>query len=520
MPVLSPRRAFAGTPAYTFSRPSRGLLCAFGILLLYLFLALGNAFTAVPWCDEAWLSNPALTFLRKGYLGTPILTEFGWGPPESLLHIQQRTYWIMPLHMVMQIGWYRVFGYSLLSLRCLSIMWGAVALAALASIVWKLTGDTRTALVAALIAGTDYFYLTRAIDGRMDMMAAASMLCGLAAYLGLRERNLTRAVAVAGICAAAAFFTHPVGGFFALCGLGVTAFYYDRKRLRIWHAALFSIPFLLIGAAWGVYIAQDVPAFRMQMAGNAHGRWEGITNLPKSVYGELRFKYFQAFGLNSFTELSLQDLRLLALVGYAASCVAVARTRALRASAGNRLLLWITFVFVVGGMLFDGAKRWYYLLYVVPFFTAVMAVWCLSLWETRRRWRPALATAFGIFIAIQAGGTLYRMQRNDYKNKYLPAVAFLQAHNPRRELINGEGEAGFAMGFPDNLIDDVSLGYFSHRKSKLIFVPDTYWGLWLGNMMDRDPAVGRHIAYTFSHDYRLAFKNNLYSIYERNDEKP
>ena len=62
----------------------------FGLLVLATFgaLAIGDALTAVPWCDEAWLSNPALTFLRKGYFGTPILTAYGWGPPQHLLDIQ------------------------------------------------------------------------------------------------------------------------------------------------------------------------------------------------------------------------------------------------------------------------------------------------------------------------------------------------------------------------------------------------------------------------------------------------
>ena len=84
-------------------------------------------------------------------------------------------------------------------------------------------------------------------------------------------------------------------------------------------------------------------------------------------------------------------------------------------------------------------------------------------------------------------------------------------------MIDGEGEAGFELGFPDYLIDDVSLGYFSHRKAKLIFVPDTYWGLWIGNMKDRDPSVSRHIDETLNRDYRLVYDKTPYHIYERKD---
>ena len=514
MSVLTAPPVRAETPVRVL-RSKTIAVWAGAIFLVYLALAMGDAIAVVPWCDEAWLSNPALTFLRHGYLGTPILTEFGWGPPETLLHIQQRTYWIMPLHMLTQIVWYKAFGYSLLSLRCLSIAWGAVALGALASTVYSLTRDVRMALLALAIAGTDYFYLTRAIDGRMDMMAAGLTLCAIAFYLWQRQTNFTRTIAGTAVFAACSLFTHPVGGFFSLLAILFLALYLDRSRLRVKHVFLFSVPFLVIGAAWGVYVAQDFAAFRLQMAGNAQGRWEGLTDLPQSIYRELRYKYFQAFGLNSFYSLSLQDLRMIALFGYAVAALASACTPSLRARKGVRILLWLTFLFVFGGMLFDGAKRWYYLLYVVPLFTAVLAVWIVWLWDQKRIPRGALASAVAAFLLIQIGGTSYRIWKNDYKSKFLPAVQFLKAHNPHHELIDAEGEAGFELGFPDNLIDDVSLGYFSHRNAKLIFVPDTYWGLWIGNMKDRQPDVDRHIVYTLSHDYRLVYDQTPYHIYER-----
>ncbi len=514
MQVLTAPPVRAETPAFLL-RPRTLVLWAGAILLAYLLLAAGDARAALPWCDEAWLSNPALTFLRHGYLGTPILTEFGWGPPQTLLHIQQRTYWIMPLHMLNQILWYRLFGYSLLSLRSLSIAWGVVALGALGTIAFRLTRDARTALLATALVATDYFYLTRAIDGRMDMMAAALMLLSLASYIAWREKSLHRAVTMAGVFAAGSFFTHPVGGFFTLCGLLFLAFYFDRRRLRLQHGVIFAIPFLVIGTAWGVYVAQDLPAFRQQMAGNAQGRWEGITNLPMSVYRELRFKYFQAFGLNAFNGVTLQHLRLIALASYVAAAIAVACTPALRARTGVRAILWITFIFVFGGMLFDGAKRWYYLVYVVPFFAMLLAIWIVQLWDGRRASRPVLASLVTAFFLIQIGGTVYRIEKNDYKNQYLPAVAFLEAHNPSHEPVNGEGEVGFGLGFPDYLIDDVSLGFFSHQQAKFIFIPSTYWGLWLDDMKYRYPAVGRHILDTLGHDYRLVYNQNPYRIYER-----
>ena len=130
-------------------------------------------------------------------------------------------------------------------------------------------------------------------------------------------------MAVAGVLSAASLFTHPVGGFFSFCVLGVLGFNLDRRRFRWGHALLFGLPFVVLGGLWGIYAAQDFAAFRTQLAGNAAGRWDGILHLYRSIYGELRFKYFQAYGFNTYHSFSLQHLRLIALFTYLASLVAV-----------------------------------------------------------------------------------------------------------------------------------------------------------------------------------------------------
>lgn len=484
-------------------------------MLLYAALAFGDALSAVPWCDEAWLSSPALTFLRHGFFGTPILTSYGWGPPMGLTHIAQRTYWIMPLQMLNEAAWFRLFGYSLLALRSLSIFWGGVALLAIAVLVFELTRNRTASLLSVLITGTDYFFLTRASDGRMDMMAAALMFSAMAGYLFFRRRSLVLASAVAGICVAGSFFTHPVGGFFAISGTAFLALYFDRRRLRFQHLVIFSVPFLLIGGCWAAYISRDLPAFKAQITGNAKGRWEGITRLGWSVYAEARYKYLQAYGLNNYATLSLHDLRLTALATYFFSLCAVACTRRLRKRTGVRVLLTLSILFIVGGMAFDGAKRWYYLVHVVPLLAALTAVYGSWLWKTRRIPRPVTAAALTALLAMQVGGTLFRIRKDDYKTRFLPAANFAISHDPHHELIFGGGELGFVDGFPEYLVDDLSLGYFSGRKARVLFVPETYWGLWLDNLRERDPPVSRFVAQTMQRDYNLAYQNPSYRVYLR-----
>ncbi len=485
------------------------------ILGLYIALAIGVASTAAPWCDEAWLSNPALTFLRKGYFGTPILTSFGWGPPQNLLHIQQKTYWIMPLHMIVQAGWYRLFGYSLLTLRTLSVFFGAILVGALGSLAYSLTNRRRVALLSMAIAGTDYFLMTRAADGRMDMMAAAFEISALAVYAAGREKHFTRTVLLSGALAAVAAFTHPVGGFFAFSGVAILALCLDRRRIRLHHIVLFGVPAIVIGCCYGLYVLQDLPAFRAQMSGNAYGRWEGVSNLYWSVYRELRYKYFAAFGLNSFSSISLQDLRLIPLALYVGAAIALSLSKQLRRKPGIRALLWVIAFFVFGGMAFDGAKRWYYLIYVVPVFALCLATWLDWFLAKGSALRVFAMAAVALILAIDIGGTLFRIHKNDLRNSFGKAAEFVRLHDPEHALIYGSGELGFDLGFPDYLVDDISLGYFSGRKAKLIFIPGVYWEMWISNMPPRAPAVGAFEKSTLARDYKLAYHTSDYQIYER-----
>jgi 4-amino-4-deoxy-L-arabinose transferase-like glycosyltransferase len=485
------------------------------ILAVYVALATGEAAAAIPWCDEAWLSNPALTFLRKGYFGTPVLTSFGWGPPENLLHIEWRTYWIMPLHMLAQTAWYRLFGFSLMSLRTLSVFFGAILVAALGYLAYKLTRTPRIALLAMAIVGTDYFMLSRAADGRMDMMAAAFEILALGVYAAGREKHFSRAVLLSGFLAALAAFTHPVSGFFALSGVVVYALCCDRPRIRMRHLALFLAPLALMGLCWGVYAVQDLPAFFAQLSGNSQGRWEGVSSPYWSVYRELRFKYFQAFGLNSFDHISLQDLRLIPLAFYVAATLTLGFVKPLRMQPGVRPLLWIVAFFVLGGMAFDGAKRWYYLTYVVPLFALALAIWLDWLLRRQARVRYFTLTAITLLLVIQIGGTLFRIHKNDYRNSFQKAASFVRSHDPEHALIYGSGELGFDLGFPDYLVDDLSFGYYTGRKAKLIFIPNVYWGMWIDNMLPRAPVIAGFEKLTLARDYKLAYSSPDYRIYER-----
>ena len=179
------------------------------------------------------------------------------------------------------------------------------------------------------------------------------------------------------------------------------------------------------------------------------------------------------------------------------------------------MLLVLAGVVMVAGCAFDGAKRWYYLVYVLPFLVSTTAIAIKWLWDERPIPHAATGAAVAALVAIQVGGTVYRIHKNDYRNVFLPAARFAIAQDPGHELIIGGGELGFVNGFPDYLVDDVSLGYATGERARVLFVPELYWGLWMGNMHERAPAVDRFITRTLKNDYVLSFQNPGYRVYER-----
>ena len=138
-----------------------------GILLLFLALSISTILSRRVVANEGWFADPAYHLLNTGSLRTTILESKGtW-----LAGIDRHTYWILLLHPLVQAPWYKLFSFSLWSLRALSTAWGAVALAAWFLIASKLFNRSSATVVTLLIA-VDYHFTLDSALGRMDMIAA------------------------------------------------------------------------------------------------------------------------------------------------------------------------------------------------------------------------------------------------------------------------------------------------------------------------------------------------------------
>ena len=74
-------------------------------IVVFLTLATALARTKAPWCDEGWFANPAYNLAFHGQMGTNVLEPSGHFLNAYLSGIQERTYLMVPNHMVALAGW-------------------------------------------------------------------------------------------------------------------------------------------------------------------------------------------------------------------------------------------------------------------------------------------------------------------------------------------------------------------------------------------------------------------------------
>lgn len=484
-------------------------------VLVYVALAFGSAATKSPEIDEGFFANPAYNLATRGFMGTTVLEAEG----SSLKGIRERTYWIPPLHLVLQAGWYKLAGFGLVQLRAVSIMWGLVALASWFLIMRRLSGDPAVGLLTAGLLALDYTFVSVASLGRMDMMCAALGFAGLAAYLTLRERDLRAAVLLSHALVVLSGMTHP-NGIIHLAGLLLVTLYFDRRRLRPAHAALAAVPYLLGAAGWGLYILQDPQGFVAQFSTNAQdgGRLVALTRPWVGFVNEFVNRYPHAFGLgeNSAGHSGPIYLKSLLLVPYVAALAWAFASRRVRGDANYRALLLLVVLYFVILALIDGQKETPYLIHLFPVYVALLALFLRRLWEGRVVPRLLLAAGLAGFLALETGGMLLRIRQRTYQRLYRPAVAFLEENSDASTQITGSSALGFGLGFPENLTDDIRLGYASGRRPRFIVITSEY-ELSYGQNLARQPELKRHIEALLATEYATVYQNEGFKIYERRE---
>ncbi|MFI5212904.1 MAG: glycosyltransferase family 39 protein [Gemmatimonadales bacterium] len=476
------------------------------IVIAYAAIALALTLSKRPWQDEASFHDSAVHLLADGSLRTPIEGIHG-GRYEGL---DRRTYWMPPLNFVAQAAWYALLGPGIVTMRLLSVLFGSLALAAWFGAVRRLLRDDGAALVATTLLACDYVFLMAASDGRMDMMATALGVSAISAYLALREHSVPAALLAGNSLVAASMLTHPNGVLY-LFMLVVLTWYLDRRNLQreLWIAA---VPYLVGGAAWGAYIAQDPHLFAVQFFGNMHGRLGGFAAPWWGFAREVRERYLEFYGLGPGWSLTGRGRSLILAVFVLGIGSAIRPAR--EGETGTRALLLMLGVCFGTMAIVQGSKTPIYLIYIMPLLTATVAAASAHHWRARTVPRAAVAGMLVVLCGVQLTLAGRKIAQYGYRNSFMPAVQAVRRVIPASGLVLGCPEFAFGLGFDGTVIDDPRLGYFSRRRPDAV-VMDSRYRAWLDDHSRAEPEVSAYVQHLLTCEMRPVFTNDLYEVFAR-----
>jgi 4-amino-4-deoxy-L-arabinose transferase-like glycosyltransferase len=460
--------------------------------------------------DEGFFANQSWTLATEGRMAVTIMID----KVRPGAGIDHRAYWIAPLQPVLQAGWFLALGRSLFAMRCLTIIFGVVALVAFFLFLDRLSGRRAVGLTGTGILGLSYVFLDTGSYGRMDMMAAALGLSGWAVYICWRRDQFDRAVLLSQTLIVLSGMTHWCGLLWAL-GLVLLTVGWDFQRLRLRHLGLAAIPYAVGALAWGAYIWQDPAEFRRQFFANAtaSGRMSGLSAPWMGVWREFVERYPISYGLRSHTAGNRGPIFLKAciLAAYVGAILANLFWKQLRERPERNVLLVLTAVFFLLHGVLEGQKLSLYLIHIVPLYTALLALLVFVLWEQRTvpRWLTGLALA-GVLL-IDAGGMAYRIRQNPIGTNYLPVGQALRQYAPPGSIVYGHNSLYFTIDDHYKYRDDSYLG-FQDGKVPDYYIMEETWHTIHAEQEQLQSDLWRHIE-KLRKQSRLLYQNAVYAVY-------
>lgn len=499
--------------------PSLVLLCI--ACLLFAGLCTWIARNAAPGTDEGWFASPAYNLLNEGHIGTTVLDPHGYILRPEFKGLEKYTYWVLPAHLVLQAGWYKLFGFSLMAMRALSIAWGFVLLISLYTIGRHITGEQGIAALATLLLGSDLLITQQGADGRMDMMCLGLGFAAQAVYLAWRKQRPGLALFISHLLISWSGLTHPNGIIPAAClwvlmGADVLE---NRRAVRGWgfrpvYVLWVVLPYVLSGGLYAAFALQDASSFQAQIAANnaGGGRTYYLLHPWEAITGEIE-RYRLYYGLNSganpFAWVKSIVLFLL-LGGFVGTWVR------------GRVLLGVLAAVPLLGLTFFNFKNEYYLIYAIPYLALSAASfygdWIFSR-QPGRFLRWALVAAMAVLLLVNIAGTVRRgFQIRARANEYADIAFLVTPLLPAEGRIMASPQFAFLFGF-DRVVQDDTMGYYSGKQWD-IMVEFRFSEEELENIRRQAPEVVAHRERLLTGSFEEIFHGATSSVYRRRPEAP
>ena len=482
-------------------------------VLIFLVVAVASSLTHRPQIDEGMFASPAYNLAYNGHFGTTVLEK----EKSSLTRIDERTYWVMPLFLLNVSASFKAFGFSLFTMRLVSIFWGLLLLGAVYTIALQMSRDRTIALFALAFAATDYMVLETASSARMDMMSASLGFAAVAAYLALRERNFLLAVLVSQSLVVLDGLTHP-NAILPFIGLLFLTIYFDCRKLNFRVLFVAAAPYMIGGTAFGLWLLQDPQAFKDQFIDNAMmgGRMSGLSSPFSNITREFTERYPHAFGLgdNSSGHSGPIYLKSLMLIGYAVGILGILAVKELRTNKNYVALLALTSIYFLVLSIIDGQKQTTYLIHIVPFYLISLAIVLGWIWK-RPRFPRLLIVGFACaVIALPLGGMALKIRQNTYSNFYMPLIGYLKENMRAGDHVMGGSDLAFGLGFSANHIADGRFGFYTGKRPRFIIYDSAVENSWKDSKI-YFPEFYEYFPKLLNDEYRVSYENSAYKVYER-----
>lgn len=490
------------------------------VAVVFVALCAATALTKAPWTDELFYSTPALDLISRGSLGVPIMEPTGCvSLPGGTVNagINHHVYYISVAHFVISATFYKVVGFTILTVRLYSILCGLVFLAAWYLILRKLSGEYWIAMLGTALLAVNHVVVNSAADGRPDMACAAIGTAGLAAFLWLRERHLGLAILASHTLVALAAAVHQTAILYLIAVL-LTTIYFDWRRLRIHYLAVAAIPYLGVFGAWAAYVLSDKETAFAQtkvMFGHRIGHSFGI---HEWLWREIMERYLSIY-LSGDT-VGIARLKVLPALFYPLGVAGAALTAEVRNQRSYRLLLLIALIDFGVLSVMDGSKMPYYLIHTLPLFCVLFGIWIAALWKSGGVRRQIAGTLGIVFALVNISWTGYSARRNPYLREFMAAAHAAREHTGPKSMINGPLQMGLVFGFYNNLMDDATLGYYTGRGADVIIIDEQGYGEAFRAYSKSSPALYEHIRNLLTNQYALVYQNRSYKVYSRKGDPP
>lgn len=473
------------------------------ILAVCFLLAIGYAHVIYPVDDEAYYGSPAANFVQHGHFGTT--TYEGPGLPN----LDKRSYWMGMFQPALLIGWFQLFGVGLISQRMMSGVFGLLVVYFWYRIVWKLSGDSGTALLAAGLAAMETT-LYSAVNGRPDMVGYALGVGGIAGFVNFRERRLPLACALGLAGTVAAGLSHPVAGVLALTNITLVILPMDWRRIW-WKGILGAAVPCLIGIvgmalfihphwqeAWTQFSTNMRFASRMDGWGNPFPAWMRVAGyILEGYWGD---------GLTAKLKIVIPATYFVAI------CMAVWKARR---THGLAVLTVIAVADCLVLPLMAGFQKWQYYLYVLMMFPPVAALAMAALWRERKT-SPVPAMALGGLIAmsvlLQGARMAHTLRVNPLGTRFAPSAARLQQAPFDKGSFWGEAFWAYAVGM-DRLVEDPHLGMYTGKRKDFVIVTLDEAAPGYGSAEPAKTPVEAHIRTMLANEYELVLDDKAIHVY-------